>query len=65
MCKEKVFTVFANLVIGDTLQEKIDVTRQIPITSVRRIGIYNLMRCRPLVVSCRCRSDVEYLLENK
>ena len=64
-CKEKIFGVLAKLVICDTWQEKLDIARQILIKTVRRIGVYNSLRCRPVSITFGCRSDVEYLLENK
>ena len=65
VCKEKIINALANLVNRATWPEKLEVARLIPITLVRRVGIYNSMRRRPVVVSFSCRSDVEYLLENK
>ena len=50
-CKEKIFNVLANLVNRSTWQEKLDIARQIPITAVRRVGPYNSMRCRPVVIT--------------
>ena len=65
MCREKISTVLANLVNRATWQEKLEVAKLIPIKSVRRLGIYNSMRWRPIVVRFGSHSNVEYLLENK
>ena len=64
-CKEKIFNVLANLFNRSTWQEKLDIARQIPITTVRRVGPYNSMRCRPVIITFSCKSNAEYLLENK
>ena len=62
---ELVVQTIASTVNAANDEKKLEIARNIPISSTSRIGKYNSLRSRPLRVSFSCKADADLLLERK
>ena len=60
---ELVIKEIAETVNAATKEEKVDITRKIPITSTSCIGKYNSPRSQPIRASFACKADADLLLK--
>ena len=65
ICREKIVNIIATLVNKPTAAERMERARLIPIDQVRRLGRYNSLRTRPVVVNFSCKGDADYVLMNR
>ena len=65
VCREKIIDIISVFLAKEWHTDQIEAARNIPINLVRRIGSYNSMQIRPVVVEFGCKGDAEYVLDNK
>ena len=61
----KIHSLLSVLMQGETIEEKLECARKIPIRNCRQLGRFNQNRVRPLSVELVHKDDVELILENR
>ena len=62
---EKIWDILSDTVLGRTYEDRIKVVKTMLIKSARRLGRYNPMRSRPIVLEFIQKHDADYVLQNK
>ena len=62
---ELVTQMLAATVTASTDEEKLQIARNIPISSTSRLGWYKSMHSRPIRITFACKSDTDLLMERK
>ena len=57
--------MLSSTVMAPTEEEKLQIVRNIPVSSTSQIGCYNSMKTRPIRITFACKSDADLLLERK
>ena len=65
MRKELVVNAIASTITVDDSDKKLEIARNIPIKSTKRLGKYNSLRSRPICISFTSKSDADLLIERK
>ena len=63
--KEKLIVIMARTITRHTMEECIEVARNVPIKSTQRLGRFVANRNRPISVTFVNKSDADHLFENK
>ena len=63
--KEKLVVIMARTIRRQTMDECIEVARNVPIKSTQRLGRFVANRNRPISVTFENKSDTDHLFENK
>ena len=63
--KELVVNAIASIITVDDSDKKLEIARNIPIKSTKRLGKYNSLRSRPIYISFASKSDADLLIERK
>ena len=63
--REKLIVIMARTITRQTMDECIEVARNVPIKSTQRLGKFVANRNRPISVTFENKSDADHLFENK
>ena len=65
MRQERIYLAISEMIIGRTLEERLDTAKSMLIKGTKRIGEPRTLKTRPMSVEFIYKGDADYILQNR